>query len=253
MRVSKRSTRQPKWYHKGKLSKSPLDTLKASFICLLIKKQDQCPSARCICSLEPLARFGNTDTSSTRCHARRRFPSRSLANKPRKSFAFCTTTVRQNTDLSRLSPVESDQDGVWRRPLQERWPGGEQQPSWHPGKEAWHLGAALFITARLPTLTPRLHFCLWFSLLAPRLASVCLITLYSYTGISAKNWIVRRTKPFPVQQIRQVFQDSGNSLRKAELLKDPLGFFFFFQRSLGLYFSDKWMLLVLCLTFHGEK
>lgn len=41
---------QPKWYHKCQLPKSPLDTLKAHFICLLIKK-DQCPSVQCICSL----------------------------------------------------------------------------------------------------------------------------------------------------------------------------------------------------------
>lgn len=193
----------------------------------------------------------NTDTSSTHCHARSRFPSRSLANKLRKSFVFCLATVRQNTDLSRLSPVGSDQDSVCRRPLQERWPGGEQQPSWHPGKEAWHLGAALFITTCLPTLTPRLHFCLWFSLLASRLASVCLIALYSYTGISVKNWIVRRTKPFPIQQIRQVFQDSGN-LRKAELLKDPL-FCFVFSKDHLVCIVQINGCLVLCLTFHGEK
>lgn len=209
------------------------------------KKQDQCPSARCICSLKPLTRFGIPTQESVSL--------RSLANKLRKSFVFCLETVRQNTDLSCLPPVKPDQDRVWRRPLQERWPGGEQQPSWHPEKEAWHLGAVLFITTCLPTLTPRLHFCLWFSLLASRLASVCLIALYSYTRISAKNWIVRRIKPFPIQQIRQVFQDSGNSLRKAELLKDPLGFFFFF-------FKDHWVCifqingcLLLCLTYHGEK
>lgn len=48
---SKYSSCQPKWYHKCKLSKIPLDILKAHFICLLIKKKDQCPSVQCICSL----------------------------------------------------------------------------------------------------------------------------------------------------------------------------------------------------------
>lgn len=200
MRVSKRSTRQPKWYHKGKLSKSPLDTLKASFICLLIKNKTSAhlhgasvPSNRSHASEYRHKQYALSCTESVSL--------RSLANKLRKSFVFCLKTVRQNTDLSRLPPVEPDQDSVWRRPLQERWPGGEQQPSWHPGKEAWHLGAVLFITTCLPTLTPRLHFCLWFSLLASWLATVCLITLYSYTQISAKNWLVRQTKPFPIQQI----------------------------------------------------
>lgn len=188
----------------------------------------------------------NTDTSSTHCHARSRFPSSSG-----KSFVFCLKTVRQNTDLSRLTPVEPDQDSVWRRPLQERWPGGEQQPSWHPEKEAWHLGAVLFITTCLPTLTPRLHFCLWFSLLASRLA-LSRFTLTHGSPLRIE-WCGRQNR-FPSSRLDKSFRilETAGREQKGRVIKGSSGFFFSSKDHRVCIFQINGC-LVLCLTFHGEK
>lgn len=169
------------------------------------KKKDQCPSVQCICSLKSLTDSSERWHSDTHCHSQSWF---TLAvGKQTESFVFVSQLL-DDTDLSRSPLADPDQDpGVWRGSSPRTATRWQATAMLAPRRKLDIWGPVLIvITVYLPTFTPKLLllFFFWFSLLS--------------------FFIVQRTKCFFIQQIRQVFKDSGNIFRTAMLLNDPLGF-----------------------------